>query len=146
MKPCLADVNVLLALLVRQHEHHKEARKWFDRLAAGEAGLCRFVQLALIRLLGNHHIMGDDAVPAATAWRLIDELTQDERIAFIPEPDLLDSVLPTLLNSPVPTGKLISDAYLAAFSIAGARRMVTLDRGFRQFKGLDVEVLRGADL
>jgi len=141
MKPCLADVNVLLALLVRQHEHHKAARRWFDRLAAGEAGLCRFVQLALIRLLGNRHIMGDDAVPAATAWRLIDELAQDERIAFAPEPDFLDSVLPTLLNSPVPTGKLIGDAYLAAFSIAGSRRMVTLDRGFRQFKGLDVEIL-----
>src|SRR5579863_8008285 len=102
MKPCLADVNVLLALLVRQHEHHKLALRWFDRLAADEAGLCRFVQLALIRLLGNRHIMGDDAVPAATAWRLIDELAQDERINFVFEPDLLDSVLPTLLNSAVP--------------------------------------------
>jgi toxin-antitoxin system PIN domain toxin len=141
MKPCLADVNVLLALLVRQHEHHKVALRWFDRLAADEAGLCRFAQLAVIRLLGNHHIMGDDAVPAGTAWSLLDELTQDERIAFVPEPGLLDSVLPTLLNHPIPTGKLIGDAYLAAFSIAGSRRMVTLDRGFRQFKGLDVEIL-----
>jgi predicted nucleic acid-binding protein len=88
------------------------------------------------------HIMGDDAVPAAAAWRLIDELAQDERIDFVPEPDLLDSVLPTLLNYPVPTGKLIGDAYLAAFSIAGSRKMVTLDRGFRQFKGLDVEILQ----
>jgi toxin-antitoxin system PIN domain toxin len=141
MKPCLADVNVFLALLVRRHEHHRLSLKWFDRLAADEAGLCRFVHLALIRLLGNRHIMGDDAVPAATAWRVIDELAQDERITFVPEPGLLDSVLPTLLNSPVPTGKLIGDAYLAAFSIAGSRRMVTLDRGFRQFKGLDVEIL-----
>jgi len=138
----LADVNVLLALLVRQHEHHKSALRWFYRLAANEAGLCRFVQLALIRLLGNHHIMGDDAIPAGTAWRLIDELAQDERIDFVPEPDLLDSVLPTLLNHPVPNGKLIGDAYLAAFSIAASLRMVTLDRGFRQFKGLDVEILQ----
>jgi toxin-antitoxin system PIN domain toxin len=126
---------------VRRHEHHRLALKWFDRLAADEAGLCRFVQLALIRLLGNRHIMGDDAVSASTAWRLIDELAQDERIAFVPEPSLLDSVLPTLLTHPIPTGKLIGDAYLAAFSIAGSRRMVTLDRGFRQFKGLDVEIL-----
>ena len=143
MKPCLADVNVLLALLVRQHEHHRLALRWFERLAANEAGLCRFVQLALIRLLGNRHIMGNDAVSAGTAWRLIDELSQDERIDFVPEPDLLDSVLPTLLNYPVPTGKLIGDAYLAAFSIATSRRMVTLDRGFRQFKGIEVEILQG---
>ena len=136
MKPCLADVNVLLALLVRQHEHHKLALRWFDRLVADEAGLCRFVQLALIRLLGNRHVMGDDAVPAATAWRLVDELAQDERIAFVREPELLDSVLPTLLNSP------IGYAYLAAFSIAASRRIVTIDRGFRQFKGLDVDLLQ----
>lgn len=140
MKPCLADVNILLALLVRQHEHHKTALRWFDRLAASEAGLCRFVQLALIRLLGDRRIMGDDAVPAGTAWRLVDELALDERIVFVREPELLDSVLPALLSAPFP-GKLIGDAYLAAFAIAGSRRMVTLDRGFRQFKGLDVEVL-----
>jgi predicted nucleic acid-binding protein len=53
MKQCLTDVNVLLALLLRQHEYHRTALKWFDILAAGEAGLCRIVQLALIRLLGH---------------------------------------------------------------------------------------------
>jgi uncharacterized protein len=141
MKPCLADVNVLLALLVRQHEHHKVALRWFEGLSADGAGLCRFVQLALIRLLGNSHIMGDDAVSAGTAWRLIEELLHDERITFIPEPAVLDATLPPLLNSPVPTVKLVADAYLAAFAIASARRMVTLDRGFRQFKGLDVDLL-----
>ncbi len=141
MKPCLADVNVLLALLVRQHEHHNIALQWFDGLAADEAGLCRFVQLALIRLLGNSHIMGDDAVSAGTAWRLIEELLQDERITFIPEPSVLDTTFPPLLNFPVPAVKLVGDAYLAAFAIASARRMVTLDRGFRQFKGLEVDLL-----
>ncbi|MDP9053386.1 MAG: PIN domain-containing protein [Acidobacteriota bacterium] len=138
----MADVNVLLALLVRQHEHHKAALKWFEHLSADEAGLCRVVQLALIRLLGNRHIMGDDAVPAGTAWRLIEELSQDERVRFVSEPERLDSIFPGLLNSPVPTGKLIGDAYLAAFSIAASLRMITLDRGFRQFKDLDVEILR----
>ncbi len=123
MKPCLADVNVLLALLVRQHEHHNIALQWFDRLAADEAGLCRFVQLALIRLLGNSRIMGDDAVPSGTAWRLIGELLQDERIAFIPEPAGLDSTLPPLLAA----GKSMADAYVAAFATASARSVVTLD-------------------
>jgi predicted nucleic acid-binding protein len=35
MKRCLADVNVLLALLVRHHEHN-ELLRWFDSLEAGE--------------------------------------------------------------------------------------------------------------
>jgi predicted nucleic acid-binding protein len=33
------------------------------------------------------------------------------------------------------------DAYLAAFALAGGYRLVTTDRGFRQFNGLDVVVL-----
>lgn len=142
MKPCLADVNVLLALLVRQHQHHNLALRWFDRLAANEAGICRLVHLSLIRLLGNSHIMGNDAIPAQTAWRLVDGLARDERVAFVREPDILDSVFPTLLNSQVPTGKMINDAYLAAFAMTGSLKMVTLDRAFRQFKGLDVHLLQ----
>ncbi len=143
MKRCLVDVNVWLALLVIQHEHHKLARKWFDRLAADEAGLCRIVQLALIRLLANRSIMGVRVVSASAAWDLIEKLLEDERVNFIPEPSGVDSVLPTLLNYPIPTGKLVTDAYLAAFAIAASRRLVTLDRGFRQFRGLDVDLQLG---
>jgi toxin-antitoxin system PIN domain toxin len=128
MKRCLADINVLLALLVRHHDRHRRTRKWFDGLAAGEAGLCRIVQLALIRLLGNTSIMADHAVSAA-AWILLAELLEDERLDFTTEPLLLDSVFPTLLQYRTPTGKLVGDAYLAAFAITASRRIVTLDRG-----------------
>jgi predicted nucleic acid-binding protein len=37
MKRCLADVNVLLPLLVRHHEHYGLAFRWLDGLAPGEA-------------------------------------------------------------------------------------------------------------
>ncbi len=141
MKPCLADVNTVLPLLVRDHEFYKPAQRWFDRLASNEAGLCRQVQLAVIRLLGNRHIMGDLAMPASTALRMLEQLLEDERISFVQEPELLDSVFPGFLNMPVPAAKLVSDAYLAAFAMASSRRMVTFDSGFRQFKGLEVEIL-----
>lgn len=141
MKRCLADVNVWLALLVMQHEHHRTAIRWFDKLPAGEAGLCRMVQLALIRLLGNRSIMGESAISAAAAWDLIETLLEDERVSMIPEPPRIDSVFPALLKYPVPTGKLAGDAYLAAFAMSDSRRLVTLDRGFRQFRGLEVELL-----
>ncbi|MDQ1474375.1 MAG: hypothetical protein QOJ99_5855, partial [Bryobacterales bacterium] len=36
MKQCLADVNILLALLVHNHEHHVRAGAWFDSLRAHE--------------------------------------------------------------------------------------------------------------
>ena len=140
MKRCLADVNVLLALLVRHHDHHVTARKWFDGLEAGEAGLCRMVQLGH-SAAGNRSIMADHAISAAAAWGLMEELLLDERLDFVAEPELLDGVFPGLLKHRGPTSKLVGDAYLAAFALASSRRMVTLDGGFRQFRGLDVELL-----
>lgn len=142
MKPCLADVNVVLPLLVRHHEHHQPAMLWFDSLAAGEGVLCRFVQLAVMRLLGNRTIMGKYAVSALMAWNLIQELLGDERLDFIPEPPLIDEVLPELLRYPVATNQLLGDAYLAAFSITGQVRLVTFDSGFRQFRGVDLHLLK----
>jgi toxin-antitoxin system PIN domain toxin len=141
MKRCLADVNVLLPLLVRHHEHHELASRWFDGLAAGEAVLCRFVQLALVRLLGNRTVMGKYAVSASVAWGLIAELLEDERMEFAAEPALVDAVLPKLLKYAVPTNKLVGDAYLAAFSIAAQMRLTTVDQGFGQFRDLDLQLL-----
>jgi len=77
-KNCRSEIPAsaarLLALVTRQHVHHNAASKWFAALAAGEAGLCRIVQLALIRLLNHRSVMGDDAISAGAAWRLIEEL------------------------------------------------------------------------
>ena len=141
MKRCLVDVNVLLALLVRHHEHNGRALRWFDGLVAGEAILCRFVQLALIRLLGNRTVMGKHAVSASVAWDLIEDLMKDERLEFAAEPAQVDAVLPKLLRYTGPTNKLVGDAYLAAFAIAGEMRLVTIDKGLEQFRGLDIELL-----
>jgi predicted nucleic acid-binding protein len=35
----------------------------------------------------------------------------------------------------------VNDAYLAAFAITSDRKLVTFDRGFLEFPGLDVEIL-----
>lgn len=141
MKRGLADVNVLLPLLVRHHEHHELALYWFEGLAPGEAALCRFVQLALVRLFGNRTIMGKDAVPASAAWDLITELIEEERLEFTPEPLPIDNVSPKLLRYALPTNKLAGNAFFAAFSIAGQMRLTTIDNGFEQFRDVDLQWL-----
>lgn len=138
----VVDVNVWLALLVKEHIHHPAARRWFDKLDPGEAGLCRIVQLALLRLLGNQSIMGPGALSVSRAWTCIADLMEDERVAFLPEPSELSSVMPGLLQYPVPTPSLVTDAYLAAFAIALDAPLVSWDRGFRQFQGLRLQLLR----
>jgi toxin-antitoxin system PIN domain toxin len=143
MKQCLVDVNVVLALLADGHDHHQLAVGWFDSMTAGETVLCRIVQLSLIRLLGNRTVMGDKVRSASSAWRLIEEFLRDERVNFVGEPPQIDSVFPVMLRYSIPTNKLVADAWLAAFAIASSSRLVTLDAGFRQFKGLDLLLLQG---
>jgi predicted nucleic acid-binding protein len=111
-------------------------------MTAGETVLCRIVQLSLIRLLGNRTVMGDKVRSASNARRLIEELLRDERMNFIGEPSQIDSVFPAMLRYSIPTNKLVADAWLAAFAIASSSRLVTLDAGFRQFKGLDLLLLQ----
>jgi len=141
MKPCLVDVNVWVALLVPRHVHHERANRWFASLAPAESGICRVVQLALIRLLGNLSVMGGDALSAFDAWRIVGQLMEDERVDFIQESPGIEAILPDFFRYQVPTGKLVGDAYLAALAMAAGRRMVTTDRGFRQFRGLEVDIL-----
>jgi toxin-antitoxin system PIN domain toxin len=139
--PFLADVNVWLALLVKEHIHHAPAFAWFETLGPNEGGMCRVIQLALLRLLCNRSIMAAGALTAAEAWNRVVELLQDERVKFYAEPPALDSLLPGMLGRLVPAPNLITDAYLAAFAAASNVRLATFDRGFQQFRGLHLTLL-----
>jgi predicted nucleic acid-binding protein len=99
------------------------------------------VQLGVVRLLGVRAIVGPEAMPAAQAWFRLEELVEDERVEMLIEPPGLYEVLPSLFRYRQPTPNLINDAYLAAFAIAGGYGLVTHDRGFAEFRGLDVEIL-----
>jgi predicted nucleic acid-binding protein len=46
-----------------------------------------------------------------------------------------------MLAHHTPVARLVNDAYLAAFAMASGRRLATLDRGFRRFTGLQVELI-----
>lgn len=60
------------------------------------------------------------------------------------EPAGLQTLWPALGRSGAPATKLWTDAYLAAFSIAGGYRLATFDRGFLRFvdQGLDLLLLK----
>ena len=140
----LVDVNVWLALLVKEHVHHVLAREWFETLAPRHAGLCRVVQLSLLRLLGNRMIMASGALSAGEAWNRIEELLQDERLKFHREPSGLDTLLPELLGYPSAAGNLIADAYLAAFAMGSDLQLATFDHGFQRFRGLRLSLFNKA--
>jgi len=124
-----------------QHQDHEHCLTWYESLAAGGAGICRLTQITVLRLMCTRAVMGSASLSAGVAWLRMEELFEDERVEFLEEPAGLNAIWPTLFRYREPAPNLVNDAYLAAFAIAGGHKLVTLDRGFLEFRGLDVEIL-----
>jgi len=136
----LCDVNFLLALTVGRHAHHAPVNAWAAQiLRPAELLVCRFTQLALLRLLNNPSVMGPQVCRGLDAWRIYDTLVSDHRFAFRPEPPGLDSALRRLTSSFAHSPKAWQDAYLAAFAATGLFTLVTLDSGMSHYPGVRVE-------
>lgn len=137
----LADVNVLLALLHARHEHHRLIVPWLEAHAGqGAIGMCRVVQMALLRLLTARRVMAEEVMPPRAVWQVLDQLAEDGRFLFLDEPEELT---PTwrLLCHQLRAEVAGTDVYLAALARASGRMMLTFDRGFERFRSVDVALL-----
>lgn len=142
----LCDSNVWIALALSGHAHHKSARAWFDAVEEPSSVLfCRATQQAFLRLLTNAAVLAPYGNPPLTnlqAWSAWEALAADDRIVVqTTEPVGLTQRWKRLAVRKSAAPKLWMDAYLAAFALAGAHRLVTNDRAFEQFSGLDVTFL-----
>jgi len=138
----LPDVNVWLALAYEGHEHHARSRDWFDGAGSGQVSFCRVTQMGLLRLLTIGAVMGPDVLGQAGAWAAYDRLASDDRIGFAPEPAHLEPSWRRLTRASKPRPRAWTDAYLAAFAMAGRYRLVTFDSGLAALRGLNALELR----
>ncbi len=139
----LPDVNVLFPLLVSRHAHRSAALEWFDGVSAGQVAVCRLTKLGVLRLLCTPQIMGTDVLTPKAAIEAFGALEDDDRIVFAAEPEGIDDVLKRFTARCATTPNLWSDAYLAAFAKQAGLKLVSFDRGFAKFPGLDFIRLEG---
>ncbi len=142
----LCDSNVWLALALSRHAHHGVAREWFEGVeAASSVFFCRATQQTFLRLLTNAAVLGPYGNPPLTnvhAWEAYDDLLADDRIAFrTEEPTGIEAQWKRFARRNTASPKLWMDAYLAAYALTCGYRMVTTDAAFKQFGGIDLELL-----
>ncbi len=143
----LCDVNYLLALVTDRHAHHSVAVHRFGEIPKGEAIVCRIAQTGLLRLLNNPAVMREDVLETSACWKMWQTLLDDERIHFsAAEPPGLDTAFEKMTTGRTFTPRLWTDAYLAAYALTASLTVVTFDKGFRQFPGLDCDVLEASGL
>jgi uncharacterized protein len=141
----LADSNIWLALAIANHVFHSTARDWFSRTKNTETVVfCRATQQSFLRLLSTSSVFAPYGLPPLSnnlAWATYERFLADNRIRFVQEPRRFESVWKRLSDNKKPSPKLWMDAYLAAFAIAGNFSLITTDKGFKQFRELDLVLL-----
>lgn len=134
----LPDVNLWLALAFESHVHHFAAKHWFDTVArADQSFFCRFTQQGFLRLSTNPKTFPGKAVDFPAAGQMYDALSVDPRVDFLAEPVDLEASWRRLTQSGSYSHKAWSDAYLAAFGQSGGLQVVTFDKGFARFQGVN---------
>jgi len=138
----LCDVNFLVALCHRSHQHHLAAKTWLDA-GRGDAGLvlCRVSQLGLLRLLTNPAVMRGEVCTTDESWAVHDRLMTDARFSYHEEPIGVQAKLREFTKGFSFSSKLWQDAYLAAFAVSSGLDFITFDRGYNKFAGLRPEIL-----
>jgi hypothetical protein len=98
-------------------------------------------QMGALRVLTNVRWRKSEVWSAAEVWDAWDLMLTDDRFARVEEPPRIEAEWRRLTPALASGRCADTDAYLAAFARAGGYRLLTFDRGFEQFEGLDVEIL-----
>jgi toxin-antitoxin system PIN domain toxin len=118
----LLDVNLLMALLWENHEHHTQARSWFKSVSA--FATCPVVQLGFARV-SSHPLLGYGLTPEL-AFGVLRQFIADPRHEFIPD-DL--SCTDRVVRTELMTGaNQITDRYLVALARQHGFSLATLDQ------------------
>lgn len=134
----LPDVNAWIAMSVDRHDHHKTAMEYWDQESVEPIVFCRTTTLGLVRVLSGRHAAGGDPLTLTEAWQTYLAWRADEDVDLWSEPGDVDRILGAFIEEGLVTSKNSTDAYLAAFAITGGLRLVTFDRDFERFPGLDL--------
>jgi len=144
----LPDVNIWLALALSGHSHHQVAKAWLEEILEAESiFFCRATQQGLVRLLTTSEVLAAYGIPPLgnrQAWELVEAFMADDRISFASEPEGVEEAWKTYALRETRSPKLWMDAWLAAFAKCSGFQMVTTDKAFSQFKGLDLRVLKAS--
>lgn len=118
MTAVLADGNVLIALTVEDHVHHRQAREWFNG-HDDEFATCPMTQGTLLRFLVREGV----GLPSAlSALQQIQSLPQ--HVFWADEIGFDATVLAGVIGH-----RQVTDSYLAALARHFDGHLVTLDRG-----------------
>lgn len=124
-RPWLPDVNVLVALVLSTHVHHRAAHAALRR-HAGAWMTTPLTEAALVRLLLNPRVTGT-TFGAADVMAVLSGLRQDPRWRWLPDSSTLGD---PVVDVTVLTGhQQVTDLHLVNLAATSGALLVTFDAG-----------------
>ena len=117
----LLDGNVLAALVIDSHEHHRRVFRWFDRSTEPFA-TCSVTQGTLLRV---HMLMAEDH-SAAAAWHILRSLSSHPDHIFWADAFSYLDISPAEIQG----HRQVTDAWLAELARRRKGKLLTLDAAF----------------
>jgi toxin-antitoxin system PIN domain toxin len=133
----LPDINVWLALVDENHTHHSTARRYWNEQLGQQAAFCRVTMLGLLRLSTQPRVLSR-TLSNEEAWRIYRLYLSTPEVRFLAEPAQTEAQFAALTLPGDMPQRLWTDAYLAAFAMAGNCRLVSFDSDFKRFPHLNL--------
>lgn len=132
----IPDVNVLVGALRPDSPSHDSLRQWLAQAVAGQepVGLVDVAVSRFLRVVSHPRIF-DPPTEMTRAVSAVDDLLSAGCL-WVGSGERHWMVLKQLLVSAKARGNLVSDAHLAAVSIEHGATLVSADRDFARFPGL----------
>ncbi|MCL2594703.1 MAG: PIN domain-containing protein [Promicromonosporaceae bacterium] len=119
----LPDVNVLLALVVPEHDDHQAATTWFQE--ARLVATTPLTETGLVRLLMNPSVMDQGVQTGQAALRAMNDLREQSRMTFIVDDTSLAAAAVRTLS--LQGSRQVTDLHLLNVAVTVGATLVTFD-------------------
>jgi len=133
----LPDLNVWLALVWPDHSHHLAALQYWEHQASAQVLFSTVTALGLVRLVCQPKLMGAAVKTPQEGSALLEALCQQPGVSLAAAEQGGWEIFYHLLRQGNLPARLCTDAHLAALAMANGWRLVSFDRDFERFVGLE---------
>lgn len=131
------DLNLWLALIDPDHEHHPRARRYWEIEAGTDIAFCRVTMLGLLRLLTNSRVMHGAPFTTTEAWDAYHAFAALPEVCFVEDSLAAEKRFELLTRVQGFPAHRWTDAWIAALALTGGARVVSFDSDFTTFPDLD---------
>ena len=131
------DINLVVYAYTIDAPHHEAARIYWEACLSGTAtvGIPWVVVLGFVRIMSSRAVLTDPMTPAEALEHVRTWLERPQAHILVPGPRHLE-ILTEIMGSSGTTGRLTTDAHLAAMAIENQAELHSNDADFARFPGL----------